>query len=70
MRLALNAERQAHEFYLRVLASCRDDEVLAQARELAREEREHVELVQVRLTAYPKPEQDWDEDLDPSTLPE
>lgn len=70
LQLALRAEQQAQAFYAQVVSTSRDDAVRELARELADEEREHVELVQAWLTRYPKPEADWDDDLDPPTLPD
>jgi len=42
--------------------------VLDAANEMAQEEREHVELVKAWLARVPKPEKDWDVDLDPPNV--
>ncbi len=68
--LALKSERRAAAFFAAVAASQTTAEVCAMARRLAEEEREHVRLLEQWLSRYPKPEEGWDEDLDPPNLPE
>ena len=65
LSMALGAEQRALEFYTRVLEDDGDTSVRELARELAEEEREHVELVKAWLAKYPKPAADWAEDPDP-----
>ncbi len=63
--LALAAERRAQAFYEAAAAHSPDPEIRALAAEFAAEEAEHVREVLAWLQRYPKPEQDWDEDMDP-----
>lgn len=63
--LALGAERNALTFYESVLETGGDEDMVALARELATEEREHVALVEAWLAKYPEPASDWAEDPDP-----
>ncbi|HEY5598038.1 MAG TPA: ferritin family protein [Kiloniellales bacterium] len=65
LSMALRAEQRALEFYTRVLAGGGEASMQALARELAEEERGHVELVKAWLAKYPKPAADWAEDPDP-----
>ncbi len=70
LNLALEAEQRAHAFYARVVETTAEGEILALARELLEEEREHVELIKRWLADVPKPEEDWSEDPDPPVLPD
>ena len=63
--MALRAEQRALEFYTGVLESGGEASVQALARELAEEEREHVELVKTWLAKYPEPAANWADDPDP-----
>jgi rubrerythrin len=65
LSLALAGERRAAEFFERVARVAEDNAVVHLARQMHQEEREHVELVEAWLARYPKPEEGWDEDLDP-----
>ncbi|HJP20835.1 MAG: ferritin family protein [Alphaproteobacteria bacterium] len=70
LQMALKAEQKAAEFFDLVASRTSDEKVREMATEMASEEREHVELVRQWLARYPKPENGWDEDLDPPTLPD
>jgi rubrerythrin len=45
--------------------TARDEKVKTLAAELVEEEAEHVQLVHRLLKRYPKPSENWAEDLDP-----
>jgi len=63
--LVLEAEQRAVEFFEHVEKATEDAEVRQLAAEFAREEREHVDLVNAWRGRYPPPAADWDEDPDP-----
>jgi rubrerythrin len=66
LSMALRAEQRALDFYTKVLESGAGDTAMRElARELAEEEREHVELIETWISKYPKPTADWAEDPDP-----
>jgi len=65
LQLAREAEVHARDFYLSVAENAQDSEVTKLAKEFSEEEAEHVEAIDEWILRYPKPEQDWDEDLDP-----
>lgn len=70
LKLALRAEKRGLAFYTRVIETHGDESILALARELQEEEREHVAEIEAWLKKVAKPEDGWDEDPDPPTLPE
>ncbi len=70
LSLALRAEQRALDFYSSVLEGGGNSSVQELARELAVEEREHVELVKTWLAKYPEPGADWAEDPDPPVYQE
>lgn len=65
LSIALQAERRAYEFFSRVAEAAKDDDIRKLAAEFAKEEEEHVEIVQAMLKRTPPPERNWDEDPDP-----
>jgi rubrerythrin len=65
LQIALRNEERAARFFERVVRRDLPPAVLEAAREMAEEEREHVELVKAWLARVPRPEKDWDVDLDP-----
>jgi len=65
LQIALRNEQRAAEFFASIARRALPPAVLDAAREMAGEEREHVELVKDWLARVPKPEKDWDVDLDP-----
>jgi rubrerythrin len=70
LTLALGAERRALDFYTRVVETVAAGELLELARELMKEEREHVALIEAWLAKVPEPPEDWAEDPDPPLLQE
>jgi rubrerythrin len=65
LTLALAAERRAEKFFVDLARAARVDSVRRAARELAAEEREHVELVLKWMKKVPPPDSDWSHDPDP-----
>lgn len=63
--LARINEERAEAFFSDVAATATDPQVQALARQMAEEEREHVEWVDQWLARFPKPECAWDDDPDP-----
>ncbi len=66
--LAMQGEKRAVAFFRHVADTATDDKVLKMALELVEEEEEHVALLQKWQERFPKPGEDWDEDLDPPTM--
>lgn len=67
--LALQAERQALDFFRRIAAAAEDDELRRWAEEFAGEEAEHVQLVEGEIARLPPGEDTPDEDPDPPVEP-
>jgi rubrerythrin len=65
LALSLAAERRAEQFFVELARVAKVDSVRRAARELAAEEREHVELVLEWMKKVPKPDLDWSNDPDP-----
>ena len=65
LHLALAAEQRAERFFAHLVSVAGDDKVRNAARELQREEREHVELIEAWLKKVPHPRIDWADDPDP-----
>ncbi len=70
IELALRSEQRAADFFAAVAGSQTTEEVREMATRLAEEEREHVRLLEQWLARLPRPDEDWDEDLDPPNLPD
>lgn len=70
LQLALRHERLGAEFFAEVAELVEQSDVRALAAKLAKEEYEHVELLQQWLSRYPEPDEDWAEDPDPPMLQE
>ncbi len=68
IELAMQGELRAVAFFRHVADTAVDDGVLQMALELVKEEEEHVSLLQEWQERFPKPDQGWDEDLDPPTI--
>ena len=66
----LKAEERAADFFQRIADNTTDEQVRSLSTEMALEEREHIEWLHKWLEKYPKPEHDWDEDMDPPMLQE
>jgi len=65
LQIALRNEQHAADFFTAITHRALPPAVLEAAREMAEEEREHVQLVKDWLARVPKPEKGWDVDLDP-----
>ena len=68
IELAMRGEKRAVAFFRHVAETAIDDKVLKMALELVEEEEEHVALLQQWQERYPKPDEGWDDDLDPPTM--
>lgn len=68
LALALLNEQRARDYYVTIAENSSDPEVVKFARELAEEEREHVQWVEQWLERIPPTEADWDQDDDPPIL--
>ena len=68
IELAMHGERRAVAFFRHVADTATDDGVIKMALELVEEEEEHVALLQKWQERFPRPDEDWDEDLDPPTV--
>lgn len=63
--LALHNEQRAATFFAALAPKLSNPEVRSMAEEMAREEQEHVTLVEKWLADYPEEESGWVEDIDP-----
>lgn len=71
LKLAIRAERQAHDFYASVAAASENARVRELAAEFAAEEAEHVQILAGWIKKYPDADrEDWDFDPDPPGMPE
>lgn len=70
IELALRGEKHAVAFFHHVVSSSTDKKVVEMALELVAEEKEHVALLEQWQRRFPKPEEGWDEDMDPPTVQE
>jgi len=70
LELARHNEIRAREFYAQVARESPDSQVSALAREMAEEEREHVNLLAQWISREPVSAESLLEDLDPPHLPE
>jgi len=68
IELALHGEKRAVAFFRHVADKSSDEGVIKMALELVEEEEEHVALLQKWQERFPRPDEDWDEDLDPPTI--
>jgi len=68
IELAMHGERRAVAFFRHVADTATDEGVIKMALELVEEEEEHVALLQKWQERFPRPDEDWDEDLDPPTV--
>jgi len=68
LQIALKNEEHAARLFASVARKKLPRAVLAAAREMAEEEREHVALVKAWMARVPKPEKGWDVDLDPPNV--
>ena len=65
LEVALLCELQAQKYFEGIAARNAPEKVKAAAKEMAAEEREHVELIRAWLKKVPQPAAGWDEDPDP-----
>ena len=65
LQLSLAGEKRALAYFTSIVETAKDPKVKAMAAELVEEEAEHVNLVHRLLRRYPKPEENWADDLDP-----
>jgi len=70
LQVAMKVEKGAHEFYGKIAQDSTDPQVIELALEFAEEEKEHVELLEGWVGRYPKPDDNWYEDLDPPMMHE
>jgi rubrerythrin len=65
LQLSLAGEERALAYFTSIVETAKDEKVKTLAAELVEEEAEHVQLVHRLLKRYPKPAENWAEDLDP-----
>ncbi|MBI3370936.1 MAG: ferritin family protein [Betaproteobacteria bacterium] len=65
LQIALHNEQRAFDFFKQLARARVPAEVRAAAKEMAGEEREHVELIREWLKMVSKPASGWDQDPDP-----
>ena len=65
LQLSLAGEERALAYFTSIVEATKDPKVKAMAAELVEEEAEHVQLVHRLLKRYPKPADNWADDLDP-----
>jgi rubrerythrin len=68
LNLALRGEQRAQRFYSRLADRAADAQVRRAARAMARDEAEHVRLIEEWLKRTPAPAADWSTDHDPPQL--
>ena len=68
IELAMQGEKRAVAFFRHVADTTTDKGVLKMALELVEEEEEHVALLQQWQERFPRPDDRWDEDLDPPAV--
>jgi rubrerythrin len=69
LRIALDAEQRAHDFFAALAQRCEREDMLAAAQRLQADEREHITLLQRWLERVPEPPAGWDDDPDPPRYP-
>lgn len=70
LQLSLGAEQRALSFFQSIALTATIPEIKHMAIEFAKEEEEHVELVNRLLQKYPKPTASWADDPDPPNFQE
>ena len=65
LQLSLAGEKRALAYFTSIVETAKDPEVKKMVAELVEEEAEHVSLVHRLLLRYPKPSENWADDLDP-----
>jgi rubrerythrin len=70
LKMALAGEERSMRFYTELAEQAADEDANKLALEFAEEEREHIQWVKEWMAKYPKPDADWDEDMDPPIIQE
>jgi rubrerythrin len=70
IELAMKGEKRAVEFFRHVATTATDKKVVEMALELVSEEEGHVKLLETWHERFPKPDEGWDEDMDPPAIQE
>ena len=65
LQMSLTGEERALAYFTSIVETAKDEKVKTLAAELVEEEAEHVQLVHRLLRRYPKPDENWADDLDP-----
>jgi rubrerythrin len=65
LQLSLAGEKRALAYFTSIVETAKDPKVKELAAELVEEEAEHVNLVHRLLKRYPKPSENWADDMDP-----
>ena len=65
LQVALEAEREARDFFAALVRRSDSEEVRRAAQRLQAEEQEHIDMLQGWLAKVPAPPPDWAEDPDP-----
>lgn len=68
LKLALEAEQSARDFYASVANDTNDTAIRKLAEEFTAEESEHAQAIEAWIQQYPEPPEGWDEDLDPPVM--
>lgn len=69
LRIALDAEQRAHNFFAALARSCTREDMRHAAEQLQADEREHIALLQDWMKRVPEPPPGWDDDPDPPRYP-
>jgi rubrerythrin len=69
LRMALDAEQRAHDFFGSLAEQCEEEEMRRAAQRLQADEREHIVLLESWLQRVPEPPAGWDDDPDPPRYP-
>jgi rubrerythrin len=69
LEIAHANEQRAARFFEGVTQTTRDDAVRKLAQEMAAEERQHATYVERAMAKHARPDERWDEDLDPAQEP-
>ncbi len=70
LQLALHNEERGQKFYAGCAVLSDNADVKKLAQEFAEEESEHVDTLKEWIPRYPKPKENWDEDMDPPAVNE
>jgi len=70
IEMAMRGERRAVAFFRHVADTSTDQGVVEMALELVEEEQEHVDLLKQWQQRFSRPEEGWDDDLDPPAMQE